>query len=43
MNMVTDYAKEKQRQMHIEIGRYRHTVDTAMEAETNTRTETMLR
>ena len=34
MNMVTYYVKEKQRQMHREIGRHIHTVDTEMDAKT---------
>ena len=32
MKMVTDYVKEKQRQMPREIGRHIHTVDTEMDA-----------
>ena len=43
MQMVTAYVKEKQRHMHREIGRHRHTVDTEMDAEKNTSTEAMLR
>ena len=42
IKMVTYYVKEKQRQMHREIGRHIHTVDTEMDAKKLTRTETML-
>ena len=39
MNMVTDFVKEKQRQMHREIGRHIHTVETEMYAK-NTQGQT---